>query len=225
MPQALAPRQPDGMNSRRTVRTLRAHRRAFVVIAVSWFHGSAPAHVCEIMPLTSSIDDIAASLSRFVGRRLSDRALREDMVQETLARLLAYSRLHEVKDAAALARRIAMNLITDHFRDRIRHPTDNLSEEVPTSAANAEEIVMHRERVRAFGQALETMPPLRREVFTRLRLHGETPREISAALNLSEAAVEKHLTRALEQLHREVGRAERPRPASRSASAVEGGAR
>lgn len=177
------------------------------------------------MPLTSSIDDIAASLSRFVGRRLSDRALREDMVQETLARLLAYSRLHEVKDAAALARRIAMNLITDHFRDRIRHPTDNLSEEVPTSAANAEEIVMHRERVRAFGQALETMPPLRREVFTRLRLHGETPREISAALNLSEAAVEKHLTRALEQLHREVGRAERPRPASSSASAVEGGAR
>lgn len=84
---------------------------------------------------------------------------------------------------------------------------------------------MHRERVRAFGQALETMPPLRREVFTRLRLHGETPREISAALNLSEAAVEKHLTRALEQLHREVGRAERPRPASSSASAVEGGAR
>ena len=192
---------------------------------MSRFQGSGPPHVCEIMPLTSSIDDIAASLSRFVGRRLSDRTLREDMVQEALTRLLAYSHMHEVKDAGALARRIALNLIADHFRDRIRHPTNDLSEDVPTPAANAEEIVMHRERVRAFGRVLKTMPPLRREVFTRLRLHGETPREISAALNLSEAAVEKHLTRALEQLHREVGRAERPRPVSNSTSPVEGGAR
>ncbi|MFN7111201.1 MAG: RNA polymerase sigma factor [Brevundimonas sp.] len=177
------------------------------------------------MPLASSIDDIAASLSRFVGRRLRDRSLREDMVQETITRLLAYSRRHEIKDAAALSRRIALNLITDHFRDRQRHPTDVLSDDLPAPAAAAEEIVMHRERVRAFGRVLETMPPLRREVFMRLRLHGETAAEISVALSLSEVAVEKHLTRALEQLHREVERAERPRIITNPSHDLDGDAR
>lgn len=177
------------------------------------------------MPLTSSIDDIAASLTQFVGRRLRDRSLREDLVQETIARLLAYSRRHEVKDAGALGRRIARNLITDHFRHNRRHPTDALSDDLPAPTAAAEEIVMHRERVRAFGRVLEDMPPLRREVFMRLRLHGETAAEISAALGLSEAAVEKHLTRALEQLHREVERAERPRPMPHRSVDAPGGPR
>jgi len=68
---------------------------------------------------------------------------------------------------------------------------------------------MHRQKVEVFGKALDAMPPLRRDVFIRRRLHGHSTRQIAAELDMNEAAVEKHVVRAMEQLHREMAKAER----------------
>ena len=144
----------------------------------------------------------------FIVRRVRDPFLAEDLVQETLTRLLAYMRANKVSDAAALGFRIATNLITDHFRGGATTVAATaLDEEIACARPTAEQALMERQRVDVFTRALDRMPPLRREVFIRRRLQGQSHREIACALDLSEAAVEKHIVRALEWLHREVGKA------------------
>lgn len=148
-------------------------------------------------------------LYQFIVQRTRDPAAADDLVQETFARLLAYERARTVVDRAALGYRIALNLVHDHFRRRQRRPSEVLNDDIPCEAPAPEQILMHRQKVEVFGKALDAMPPLRRDVFIRRRLHGQTCRQIAADLAMNEAAVEKHVVRALEQLHREMARAER----------------
>jgi RNA polymerase sigma-70 factor (ECF subfamily) len=131
------------------------------------------------------------------------------LVQETFERLVAYERARTVVDRAALGYRIALNLVRDHFRRAQRRPVEALNDEIPCEAPAAEQILMHRQKVEVFRRVLDAMPPLRREVFIRRQLHGQAFREIAQALGLSEAAAEKHVVRALEQMRREVVKAER----------------
>lgn len=148
-------------------------------------------------------------LYHFIVRRTRDPAAADDLVQETFARLLTYEKARTVADRAALGYRIALNLVRDHFRSRKRRPVEALDDDIPCQAPAPEQILMHRQKVEVFGKVLDAMPPLRRDVFIRRRLHGQSTREIAAALAMNEAAVEKHVVRALEQLHREVAKAER----------------
>ncbi|WP_119680626.1 RNA polymerase sigma factor [Indioceanicola profundi] len=144
-------------------------------------------------------------LYRFIRRRVRDPILSEDILQETLARLLGYLRGGTVQNVPALGYRIADNLVRDHYRAHAAAPTEELSDVVPCQNPTADQVLIDRRRMEAFSRALEDMPPLRREVFVRRRLHGESYREIAAALDMSEAAVEKHVVRALEWLHLRVG--------------------
>ncbi len=155
-------------------------------------------------------------LYHFIVERTRDPAAADDLVQETFARLLAYERARTVVDRAALGYRIALNLVRDHFRSRKRRPVEILNDDIPCQAPAPEQILMHRQKVEVFGKVLDAMPPLRRDVFIRRRLHGQTCRQIAAELDMKEAAVEKHVVRALEQLHREVAKAERRRSGGRA---------
>lgn len=148
-------------------------------------------------------------LYRFIVRRTRDPAAADDLVQETLLRLMTYERTWTVVDRAALGYRIALNLVRDHFRHRRRRPVETLNDDIPCETPAPEQILMHRQKVEVFGKALDAMPPLRRDVFIRRRLHGHSVRQIAAELSMNEAAVEKHVVRALEQLHREMAKAER----------------
>lgn len=146
------------------------------------------------------------SLYYFILKRVRDPWVSEDLAQETLTRLLHYSRSQPVGDAHALGFQIASNLIRDHFRALKRGDTQPLSEDLVCDAPAQEQVSIDGQRVDAFNQALAAMPPLRRDVFVRRRLHGQSYAEIAAALQLSNAAVEKHVIRALQWLHKEMSR-------------------
>lgn len=171
------------------------------------------APVCQLDP--HRLDQHRPALQRFLFRRTGDWSLAEDLVQETLLRVVVYARDHAVTDLAALARAIALNLLNDHLRRRQRQRTEPIDDEVPSPAPGVEEAAMQRQRVEAFARALQGMPPLRREVFVRSRLRGQSYREIGEALGLSEAAVEKHVSRGLRWLQETVARGDAvPPPAT-----------
>jgi RNA polymerase sigma-70 factor (ECF subfamily) len=146
------------------------------------------------------------SLYYFILKRVRDPWISEDLAQETLTRLLLYSRNQTVVDAQALGFQIATNLVRDHFRALKRSDTQPLSEDLVCDTPAQEQVSIDRQRVDAFNRALAAMPPLRREVFVRRRLHGQSYAEIAAALQLSNSAVEKHVVRALQWLHQEMSR-------------------
>ncbi len=142
-------------------------------------------------------------LKRFVAGKVRDESVREDVIQETLARLVNYTRANPVANMGGLARTIAKNLINDHFRRKQLYPTQPLEDYIPCDDPLQEQVVMHKQRLEQFSRQLADMPPLRREVLVRRRLRGESHEQIARDLNLTVEAVEKHMSRALRQLCRD----------------------
>src|SRR3990170_596059 len=95
-----------------------------------------------------------SSLYQFILKRVRDPWISEDIVQETLARLLAYARAQTVLDLRALGFRIATNLVRDHFRAVNRSDVQPLTEDLVCDKPAQEQVSIHRQRIDAFGQAL-----------------------------------------------------------------------
>jgi RNA polymerase sigma-70 factor (ECF subfamily) len=159
------------------------------------------APIIERRRVSAEDADLRRALQRFVEARLRDRTDSEDLVQETYLRLYDYRRTRSVADVGSFCFAIARNLIRDHVRRLRSSPmTADLSEEIACPAPRADEILAYRERVDVLTRALKAMPALRREVFTRRRLDGVPVATIATDLDLSVAAVEKHVVRALADL-------------------------
>lgn len=137
---------------------------------------------------------------RFLSRHVRDESLREDLLQESLVRLLLFSRRQTIENLAAAAQTIAWNVMRDHFRRHSRTLTEPLDPDHCGDAPLPDQIVFHKQRLQRFVELLDQMPPLRREVFIRRRLHGQSHAEIAEALDLTRDAVEKHIVRGMRQL-------------------------
>lgn len=151
-------------------------------------------------------EGLRSALVGFCLKRTRDQGVAEDITQETLARLLALARTQEVRNAPALAYRIAENLIRDHYRAERRAASEPVGDDLLNGEASLEDAAIQRERMAYFQRLLAAMPPLRRAVFIRRRLHGQSHDEIARALSLSPAAVEKHVVRAIAWLSAEMDR-------------------
>jgi RNA polymerase sigma factor (sigma-70 family) len=148
-----------------------------------------------------ALTDVALTraLNGYVRGRLGNGADGDDLVQETYARLLSFQAAAPVGNVRALCFAIARNLLHDHHRAS-RRATVELDEELVCPEPTADVVVAYRRAVAIMTTALERMPPLRREVFLRRRLDGFTTAEIAEGLDMSLAAVEKHVVRAFADL-------------------------
>ncbi|AJP70776.1 RNA polymerase sigma factor [Sphingomonas hengshuiensis] len=140
-----------------------------------------------------------AELLHYVGRQVRDSALSEDIVQEAYLRLLSFEAKADnvVTNIPALLKRISINLVRDHFRREGRASTVELSEAMPCPNSAIDLQLERKELVDQVFAILKEMPKLRREVFIRRRVHGETAGEVGEALGLSPSAVSNHVARAV----------------------------
>ncbi|WP_218838846.1 RNA polymerase sigma factor [Sphingomonas guangdongensis] len=143
------------------------------------------------------------ALRRFMRQRVANHADGEDLVQETFVRLFSYKA--PVNNAKALCFAIARNLLVDHARSA-RRVAVPLSDELVCPNPQVDVIVAYRRAVAIMATALERMPPLRREVFLRRRLDGLSTADIALGLDMSLAAVEKHVVRAFKDLRTALAR-------------------
>lgn len=150
-------------------------------------------------PPASELTAQRADLLRYVGRRVDDSALSEDIVQEAYLRLIAYEAKPDniVSNASALLRRISLNLARDHYRRAGRLTVVELSEDIPCQQPTAQQQLERRQLIAIVEEVLKAMPPLRREVFIRRRVHGQSAGEVAEALGLSPSAVSNHVARAM----------------------------
>ncbi|KMS51920.1 hypothetical protein V474_02425 [Novosphingobium barchaimii LL02] len=151
----------------------------------------------------AAADDAALrdTLLRFVTGRLHDRTEGQDIVQETYVRLYDYRRKRSIADAAAFCFAVARNLVHDHFRRlRTMPPAGELCEDIPCPQPRADEVLDYRQRLDILSSALKVMPPLRREIFMRRKFDGVPGATIAVDLGMTQAAIDKHCTRALADL-------------------------
>ena len=143
-------------------------------------------------------------LLRFVRRRVNDAALREDIVQEAIIRLLVYQTKPGITIAniAGLLRRISLDLTRDHLRRSARIRQVELSDDIPCPQPSAQQRLEQRQLIEIVAGVLQAMPRQRREVFFRRRVEGQSAKEVAAALGISPGAVDAHMARAVLDLYR-----------------------
>lgn len=151
---------------------------------------------------------LASALTRYVRARTKRTDLIEDVVQETLSRLVQQCRDRRPVSVYALGFRIAANLLVDHHR-RDRRYAGEPEEQQPSDSPLPDRVAASRQELSILSAALDAMPPLRRDVFVRRRLHGQSCAAIASELELSLKAVEKHITRGLADLHQALARTPR----------------
>jgi RNA polymerase sigma factor (sigma-70 family) len=164
------------------------------------------------MPLSvTALKAQHADLLRYIGRRVGDSTISEDIVQEAYLRLLAYEakRDNAINNVTAFLRRVSLNLARDHFRQAGRQASAELSEDIPCPQPTVDLQLERRQLIGLVVEILKAMPPLRRDVFIRRRVHGQSAGEVAEALELSPSAVSNHVARALYDLDMALEKIER----------------
>ena len=145
-------------------------------------------------------------LLRYVGRQVNDTVLREDIVQEAIVRFWMYQAKPGiiVGNLPGLLRRISLDLTRDHYRRLGRSRDVALSDDIPCQQPGLQLQLEQRQFVEMITATVKAMPRLRREVFFRRRLEGQTAKEVATALGISPGAVDAHIARAVLDLHRAI---------------------
>ncbi|MFN7129504.1 MAG: RNA polymerase sigma factor [Brevundimonas sp.] len=144
------------------------------------------------------------ALLAYVRRRLASTADAEDVAQEAILRVLSRARVALITDPLSYAMRAARNIVIDRARRSANMALDDLGEaETPIDGgATPLESLEMNERLRLCQQALDAMPPLRREVFIRRRAGEESYERIASEMRMSVEAVQKHYSRAAQTLRK-----------------------
>lgn len=154
-------------------------------------------------PVIEITPEFVKRLKRFVGRRVDGRADREDVLQEAVTRVLARVNSGALSEAdmEPYAFRVASNLIMDRHRAAKRQFAE-LPESLSSDDPGPARIAEARAELAAVSDAIDRMPPLRRNVFLLVRVEGLSHKQVAKQLGLSQTAIEKHMTRAIAELVR-----------------------
>ena len=138
------------------------------------------------------------NLQKLLRRRGATPEQAEDLVQEAVLRLHAYTHQGgQVQNQEAFLTRTALNLaIDDHRHSRGGQPLlENL--DLPDLEPAPDEVFAAEQRLMKMREALERANPRTRDVFFMHRLYGFSHAEIARRLSISVSAVEKHVASAV----------------------------
>jgi len=138
----------------------------------------------------------SGSLARYLERNAS-KADAADIFQESITRVLEQARQRPIQNPLAYAFTVARHMLM-----RLKVPAADPVDELICQRANPEEQVSQKQTVALLEQALQQMPALRREAFVLCRMEGKSRSEIARAMQISDDAVSKHVSRALADIQR-----------------------
>ena len=153
-------------------------------------------------PFQAVVDELLANYSdlrRYLTGRLRNPDDAADIAQSSFAQAYAHALNAPVLNARALLFQAARNLCIDQYRRRSTElaALEDWLVRVDGLSPSVEDIMIAREQLQLLIALIERMPRLRREVFVRVRVHGQSHREVCEALGLSAKSVELHIARAV----------------------------
>jgi RNA polymerase sigma-70 factor (ECF subfamily) len=157
----------------------------------------------EAVPVTQTefetfYRETARALSSYLGRICGNRALAEDLLQETYLRFCRARVPASRADWKAYLYRIGTNLAADWWRHAGRWEAKSVPEDAaPVDTRDGEsDLIRRRELDRAFG----ALKPRERALLWLAYVEGSDHREIAKTLGLSRASVKVLLFRARHRL-------------------------
>lgn len=155
------------------------------------------------------VDRYAKPILNFAWRQSGDPTEAEDVAQDVFVR--AWQHLNSFNPAKAAFStwlfQIARNASIDRLRSRKRKPAEplgGLAANPPSPEAGPDENARRSELGAAIARAVALLPEDQRTSFLLAEYHGQSMREIAAAMACSEKAVENRLYRARQFLRAEL---------------------
>lgn len=143
--------------------------------------------------------EVRRRLLAYISRRDRNPASSEDILQETLLRLLEQTQKKTIDDPMAYAFRVADSVIYARARQN-RRETELGDLDFECQAPIGDQVLEYKQRMALFRNLLLAMTPVRRTVFVKRHLEGKARSQIADEMNLSLEAVKKHLLRAMVEL-------------------------
>jgi RNA polymerase sigma-70 factor (ECF subfamily) len=141
-----------------------------------------------------------AELRLFIQRLGRGRVSVDDLVHDTLVRILTTPNWRQINQPAAFMKTIARNLLTDAQRREKVVTFELLSdsgEMTLDETPNPERTAIDRDELRYLLKVIEALPPHQRRILNMRKIQGLAPEVIANQLGLSVSTVEKHLVKAL----------------------------
>lgn len=150
--------------------------------------------------------DTVRALYGFVSRRCAgDRALTEDVTQETWLRAVREWRRSGVPDnPLAWLTTVARNLVFDQLRKREDVPLDSVSAAEVLAAVDHNEFNDSAAITTAVTRALTRIPKAEAQLLEAFHFEHFKMSQLAASYGISERAIEGRLRRARERLRREL---------------------
>ena len=157
--------------------------------------------------------DHRSPLHRFISKKMRQPEEAEDVVQEAFVRLVnnegtAAKGLAGADSPVAYLYRMVSNLAVDRLRQQKSRCDEGnrapLDDSFQSDQPELSSQVSSRERIGQLQQAVGHLPLKRRQVFVLHKFRQMTYREVAHHLDISVSAVEKHMMKALAQLHSEL---------------------
>ncbi|WP_260397321.1 RNA polymerase sigma factor [Variovorax sp. KBW07] len=139
-------------------------------------------------------------LLRYFTRKAGDGDTAADVVQEAYTRVLIHQDAGgPVFEPRALLYQTGRNVLASQAVRRAaeQRMLDTLALVSADSAPSVERHVSARQQLARLVALLEDMPRKRRNAFILVRIHGLSYAQTAAHMEISEKAVERHMTRAL----------------------------
>ena len=139
----------------------------------------------------------------------------EDLVQEAYAKVLGLADWRRLEAPERFVLAIIRNLAFERFRRAkiigIRQIGVLGLEALPDPAPDPYVTTSAREELDIVLAALATLPPQCRKVLVMRKMHGMSPGQIAARLNLSVSTIEKHLAKGIRLLTQALATGDGPR--------------
>jgi RNA polymerase sigma factor (sigma-70 family) len=142
-------------------------------------------------------------LHRFLSRRVGNRDVAADLVQESYTRIYAATNGQAIVEPRALLYATARNLLIDRHRRAVHRQHDNIDAlhetELPMAPAHhqPDEVLSYEQQARALVKAIEALPPRCREAFVLNRFEGLPHQVVAERMGISKNMVAQHVARGI----------------------------
>jgi RNA polymerase sigma-70 factor (ECF subfamily) len=139
---------------------------------------------------------------RYVSYRVSETTVAEDLTAEVFLRMVEGLPAYKQNGVPfeAWLYRIAAARVADHYRARMRHPQETLSETEPAPAASPEGALQAQEEQAALRAALRELSDEYQDILVLRFVERKSHAEVATLLGKSETAIKSAQHRALTRL-------------------------
>jgi RNA polymerase sigma-70 factor (ECF subfamily) len=141
----------------------------------------------------------------FVKKKVLDKSTAEDITQEAFTRVIQNGNNNIIQNKRAFLYRVAKNIIVDQIRKRTKISEVPFNDTTYLDENNKiEDNIIQADQNKHLMQEIENLPRKRKQAFILHIIEGYSRKEVAIMMDISLNAVEQHISRASNQIKKNI---------------------